>query len=323
MDHFSYKIYVIIVTYNGEKWIKLCLDSLLKTKLDLTIIVIDNASTDNTTSVLNQYSDNINFYELKKNIGFGQANNIGLKEAEKNNADFVLLLNQDAFISDNMIECLIDKFEAYPEYGILSPVHFQYDGENLDLAFTGYCPRDFLNDLFFKKVRDVYKTEMVNAAIWLIKGEVVKRLGGFDKLFFHGGEDNDFARRLQYNNLSIGIVPKAHAYHSHETFGKKENFTFTDKCRNQCNWAILNLIDTNINFIYAFGEYLINFCISIVFGVLTLKLENVKLKFIVTTKVFFKFFGIIEHRKRIVGKIATPIEIDKDVINRLCSKNSA
>ena len=81
-------IFSIVVTYNGSKTICDCLESVKKSESYSQIIVIDNASTDETRSLVQNFLDII-FIPLDKNIGFGQANNIGIEYALNNDAEFV------------------------------------------------------------------------------------------------------------------------------------------------------------------------------------------------------------------------------------------
>ena len=82
------RTYIIIVTYNGMKWLEACLSSCRK----YSVIVIDNNSSDNTVSFIEQKYPNTILLKQNKNLGFGAANNIGINYALQNNADYVFLL---------------------------------------------------------------------------------------------------------------------------------------------------------------------------------------------------------------------------------------
>lgn len=94
-------LFVIIVTYNGEKWIDKCLSSVYKSTIPLTTIVIDNKSSDNTVQYIKTNFPMVILFEYQNNLGFGKANNIGIEYALKNNADYIYLLNQDAWVDPN------------------------------------------------------------------------------------------------------------------------------------------------------------------------------------------------------------------------------
>ena len=92
------KILVIVVTYNGMKWVDRCLGSLSKSKIPVDVIVIDNGSTDGTPDYIAEYFPEMKIVATGENHGFGRANNIGFRHAMKNGYEYVYLLNQDAWV---------------------------------------------------------------------------------------------------------------------------------------------------------------------------------------------------------------------------------
>ncbi len=202
------EVYVIIVTYNGAKWIFNCFDKLKRcSDINLQIIVIDNGSTDGTQKIISETFPEVVFIQSEKNLGFGAANNIGFRMALENKADYVFLLNQDAWIEPKFIEEMVSENIKNPEYGIISPLHFRGDGKKLDYWFSTYVSQNIqeLNGLV-----DCY---FVNAAMWLISLECLKKVGGFDPLFFHYGEDIDYVNRLRFHGYKLGVLPLAIGYH--------------------------------------------------------------------------------------------------------------
>lgn len=215
------KVYVIIVSYNGMKWIDQCLSSLLNSNIDIQIIVVDNASKDRTPDFIKENYKNVVLLEQSKNIGFGKANNIGLKMALEEKCDFAFLLNQDAFVERETIEILIKASNKNPEFGILSPIHLNGDGTYLDKSFLYYMKNggssDFLNDsILNENKRDLYDYRMVNAAAWLLPAETLKTVGGFNPMFFLYGEDDNYCQRVHYHGLKIGISPSTIIRHDSE-----------------------------------------------------------------------------------------------------------
>jgi GT2 family glycosyltransferase len=202
------KISVVVVTYNGEIWIKKNLDSLLKSNYPIDIIVVDNASTDQSVSLLKEYK-NIQLVQNKTNLGFGKANNIGIDIALKNGADAVFLLNQDTWIFENTITNLTEKLFENPNLGIVSPMHFSADETILDSSFNTYFNR-YKTEIDSKSIRIV---PFVNAAAWLVSKECFVKTGYFEPVFNHYGEDRNFCDRVHYHGFEIGIVKNAAICH--------------------------------------------------------------------------------------------------------------
>lgn len=213
----SLKVYVIVVTYNGSKWIDQCFGSLVNSSIPLTVLAIDNASSDNTVLKIREDYPSVQLIETGENLGFGKANNIGFKKALEDNADYVFLLNQDAWVEKNCIQNLISISLLNTDYGILAPFQLSYDGHHVERYFNDYVigqySPGYISDLFIGNVKELYRASFIHAAAWLIPIKIVIEIGGFDPLFFHYGEDNDYVQRLQYKKYSIGFVPTALMYH--------------------------------------------------------------------------------------------------------------
>lgn len=208
----NFKIYAIVVTFNGSKWIDKCFGSLVKSSLPLKVIAIDNGSTDKTPYIIRERFPQVEVIENGQNQGFGKANNIGLKKVVDDNADYAFLLNQDAWVENDTIEKLVEAKRYYPIYGIISPIEYYRPGV-LDVKFEKYyAPKELLLNIN-RRDKTIYETEFVNAAAWLISKEAINTVGGFDSIFPHYGEDVDFCRRLIINNFKIGIASQSSYYH--------------------------------------------------------------------------------------------------------------
>jgi GT2 family glycosyltransferase len=85
--------------------------------------VVDNNSADDTVNFIKANYPEVTLLEQNKNLGFGKANNIGISLAMKNEADYVFLLNQDAWVQPDTIEKLVSAHQREPQFGILSPMH--------------------------------------------------------------------------------------------------------------------------------------------------------------------------------------------------------
>lgn len=213
----------IIVTYNGltNNWIDTCLNSLVKSDHYTDIIVIDNASTDHTRIYIQQHFPNVQLICTDKNLGFGQANNIGLEICLDKNYHFAFLLNQDASIQSNTLSKLIAIAEKYPIYGVLSPIHFNADGSALDYKFSNYLDNARFKksalSKAFEQPENVYDCDFVNAAAWLVSSKCIEKVGGFSPVFFHYGEDDNYCDRVKWHNLKICIVDHSYIYHNRDS----------------------------------------------------------------------------------------------------------
>ncbi len=217
----------IIVTYNGLQWLDKCLGSLRSSSLATQVIVIDNASQDGTPAYIRAHYPEVELICSDKNLGFGQANNLGIQKALARGADYCFLLNQDAWVAEDTLTILTEKAQAAPEYAILSPVHLNGSGQLLDAGFYEYITqknkhgRKVYSQLALgKQQASIQAADFINAAAWLMSRSCLERVGGFSPLFFHYGEDRDYAQRLHYHGLQIGFCWQAHIYHDREARDK-------------------------------------------------------------------------------------------------------
>ena len=215
------KIFVIIVTYKGHQWYERCFTSLRDSEYPVQTIVIDNASNDGTIEYIRENFPEIHLIESKENLGFGRANNIGMRYALDHDCDYVFLLNQDAWVEPDTLTELVRIAEKYPEYGILSPIHLNADKSSIEPHLLSYIANDkitdstLVQDLYFNTVKEVYTSKYINAAGWLLSKNALNTIGGFDPIFYHYEEDDDYLNRVLYHGLKVGIVPTARMVHDH------------------------------------------------------------------------------------------------------------
>ena len=242
------KVYCIVVTYNARQWIEKCLDSLLGSSFSPHIICVDNASTDQTVEIIHDSYPSVELISSDINLGFGGGNNLGLQRAVTDKADHVILLNQDAWIEKDTIRKLVDIQSSQPEFGIISPLHLNYEGTGLEYYFSTIigpeaCP-ELLNDLIFDSLKHVYPIEFVHAACWLISGKCLHAVGGFDPIFRHYGEDNDYINRASAKGFASAIVPSVRVYHS----GSNDTMERPRDLHNAMNFTYLHLKDIRHRF---------------------------------------------------------------------------
>ena len=206
------EVLVIIVSYNFERWMEKCLGSLQQSAMPVDVVVIDNASSDNTVSRIRNEYPWVHLIANKDNLGFGKANNIGLSLALSLSYKAVFLLNQDAWIEADVIKLLHQVSEANPTYGILSPKHMTGKGDNLDPGFDHYIHQSALSATDNTPIA----TPFINAAIWYIPTAVLKEVGGFSPLFYHYGEDKDYVNRLHFHGYKVGYIDTIRGYHDRE-----------------------------------------------------------------------------------------------------------
>lgn len=219
METHTANLFVIIVTYKGQRWYERCFDSMLRSDMPIKVVVVDNASNDGTVEYIRTRYPEFHLIESKENLGFGRANNIGIRYALAQGCDYVFLLNQDAWVMPHTFSELIRIHQLYPEYGLLSPMHLTADESHIENGVLHYVDdhritnSKLLEDLYFNRLSDVYATTYINAAAWLLPRKTIEKMGGFDPIYYHYGEDDDYLNRLRFHKIKIGICPKLQIVH--------------------------------------------------------------------------------------------------------------
>lgn len=245
----TYKIYIIIVTYNAMRWADKCFSSLRSSNIPVEVVVVDNGSNDGTQDFIQQKFPEVHFIQSSENLGFGKANNIGIEYAYKNGAEFFYLMNQDAWLFPDSIEKLLEVYDTYhnkAEIGILSPMHLDGSGKKLDVFLDKYIAHNFketrlISDLYFQTVKVYYEISFINAAHWFLPKSTIETVGGFNPYFFHYGEDNEYVNRLHFHQQKVLLCP-----HSKVVHDGKQNLDKVDYTKFKNLGIETNIINPNL-----------------------------------------------------------------------------
>ena len=221
------RMLVIVVTYNGMRWLSRCLGSVT----DADVMVIDNASADGSADFVADNYPEARLVRNSSNEGFSKPNNEGFKYAMEKGYDYVYLLNQDAWLEDGTLDKLIAAADANPDYAILSPMQYQDGYEALDHQFSAAAGTLFQNRRFATPPTSwpppSYAVEggtgservclpllRIMAAHWLVRVSALREIGLFnEELFPFWGQDDDWCNRARFHGYKIGVVPEARAVH--------------------------------------------------------------------------------------------------------------
>lgn len=247
-------VYIIIVAYNAMRWVDKCLSSLEGSTVKVKVVVVDNCSKDETVGYIKKNYSHVKIIVNSINVGFGQANNQGIEYAYTNGATHFFLLNQDAWILPDTIEKLITIQSKY-HLGIVSPIHLNGEGEDIDINFKRYITNDIkfdgeiIKDMLLNKTQDHYIVQRINAAAWIISRDIIENIGGFDPVFFLYGEDDNYLQRLHYHGYKIAFIPDSFIHHDRLIHGDAKTF----KKLELRNWLVGSYTNINIS-LFAFTK---------------------------------------------------------------------
>jgi GT2 family glycosyltransferase len=218
---------IIILSYNGEKVLKKCLESVLNlnfNKKDLEVILVENNSQDKSLKIAEGYK-RIKIIKNKSNLGFAAGNNIGINIAK---GKYIVLLNNDATLERNWLKKLIPILEKDKKIGVIGG-KIKYKNEKTwfsgaKVYFGGFVRHNYLGD-------KSGECDYVACAAVILKKSVLEKVGLFDESFFLYGEDAELCMRIKKAGYKIFYNPNAVSYHlieekrmsSHEEYYEQRN----------------------------------------------------------------------------------------------------
>jgi len=223
---------IIIVNFNTKDLTIRCVCSIIqsKPKVKYEIIIIDNASTDDSWGALKKLSKkykNIRIFGNKTNLGFAKANNLGISKAR---GKYILLLNSDTLVKEKAIDALYQFASKKVDAGVVGGQLINPDGSiqasvfrfpTIFRAFRQYwLGEKGVLDKFFPKTQEPCEVEAVVGAVFLITPSALKEVGKLDERYFMYFEDLDYCRRVAKAGLKVYYLPSAKIIHYHGASGK-------------------------------------------------------------------------------------------------------
>jgi len=241
MTNHKIKLSVVIINYNSGDYLKKCLESISKSLFDLNlveIIIIDNASTDNSISLAEFFLKNSSLNltskicHLKSNLGFAAGNNRGVKMINPS-SKYVLFLNPDTTIPPNTFNQMINFFDKNSQVdaatcSITLAATDQMQPEchrGFPTPWRSFCYFTKISKLFPKSsffngylqgnldTTKIHQIEACVGAFLMIKKSVGQKIGWWNETYFFYGEDLDFCYRLKQHNFKLFFNPNCQITH--------------------------------------------------------------------------------------------------------------
>lgn len=212
-------LYAVILTYNHFEDTEECLTSLLTSETQATqIVVVDNGSDDQTPQKIRDKFPSVHVIENGQNLGVPAGYNVGFRYALEQQADYVLMLNNDTVLDYEMITKLLDQAEKDPLAGIIMPKILYY-GSNEQIWSSGgryraFPPAILMTEKRKNKLESPVRTiEFAPSCGLLIYRRGFEKAGLFDPGYFFLFDDWDFSERVRTHGLNIWYVRDAVMWH--------------------------------------------------------------------------------------------------------------
>ena len=261
------KIAVILVNYNGKSYNKKCIESILNSTICeiITIVVVDNASTDGSAEELRKnWGENkqVHLIWLDNNYGFSKGNNEGIKWALEQGYEYFLLLNNDTEIAPDAIERLLDCQKETG--GIVVPKILYADRPEIIWYAGGKFSKVIkkpvqigLNQRDTGQYNRRQRCDFANGCCMLFSRRIVQILGYLHEKFFLYYEDTEYSFRAKERDVPIWYCADAIIYHkvNGSTKGNEKPVNAYYITR---NWLMCNRMHMNKRFFLFIGYFIIN-----------------------------------------------------------------
>lgn len=233
----SLKISIVVLNFNGWEDTLECIKSLDSTlmceSLDVSLIVIDNNSENESIKEIdhflsNQYGDlylltednneavthKIVLFKSSKNLGFSAGNNIGMRIAIKKGSDYVMLLNNDTSVEDGFLQPLVQLMELDTNLGMVGPKIFDYFNRSEYTLGGNYNKFKGSGYSFYNTEKaDKKRLNYLSGCCWLIRSNAIGKCGLMDEAFFLYVEDVDYSCAFYNNGYRLSCTKDSVIYH--------------------------------------------------------------------------------------------------------------
>lgn len=204
---------IVILNWNGWQDTLECLKSLKDLNYcNYRIYVVDNASTDDSIFHIEQNFPNVRIICSSENGGFAKGNNVGIKEALRDEVQFVWLLNNDTTVSVFALDGLINESASSDAVGVVGSVIFEYYQPWKVQAWGGGRFNRFLATASLSTSIDD-KIEHINGASMFIRADALKDAGYLEEKFFFFMEDTELSLRIRRHGWEIAVANDSYVFH--------------------------------------------------------------------------------------------------------------
>ncbi len=217
----------VVLNLNGKVLLAETLESMSKmTYPNLRTLVVDNGSNDGSQQMVRERFPGVTLIENGTNLGFGGGNNVGMRDALRSNAEWIILLNNDIAVDPSMLTELMEVAQTGDTIGVLSPkIYYFSEGKKIWYAggkvnfWTGIISHRGLRQTDTGQFDRVEDTEYITGCAFLVRSAALAKVGLFDPVYHPiYSEDADLSERIRRAGYRLVYVPRAVLWHKVSAF---------------------------------------------------------------------------------------------------------
>jgi GT2 family glycosyltransferase len=219
------KVTIAVLNYNGAELLESYLPMMeySSSKYEFDVLLIDNQSTDASVDFVKEWYPEIKINELTQNYGYAEGYNVGLRDVE---TEYTVIINSDVLVTENWLDPLLARLDSDKTIGVVQPLirsiedknKFEYAGAAggfLDIWSYPFCRGRIFDTIEedegqYSESREIF---WASGAAMVIRTQLFKNIGGFDKSFFAHQEEIDLCWRIKNAGYSVWNIPESIVYH--------------------------------------------------------------------------------------------------------------
>ncbi len=221
MSHAPYdnNLWVLLLCHNGVGLTLDCLTTLAAQTRPAHLLLIDNASTDNTAALVHAIFPDVEILRLEENLGYAGGNNAAMRHALAHGAQALLLLNNDTRLAPNALEELSAALDAHPEAAAVGPMVYTWEGWETISSAGGrieWARADGVNMGAGEVDRGQYgprPVDFLNGCALLVRASAIAQVGLLDERYFMYWEETDWCTRMRKAGWQLWFAPSARLQH--------------------------------------------------------------------------------------------------------------
>lgn len=237
----------VILAWNSGEHIQACVEAIFRLEsFEAQILLVDNGSTDNTHSILEQLAVRCPFHctveiiTYNKNVGTTVSRNAALKKVAPD-VQYICLLDSDTQINENALRILAKELKEHADYGIVGPRMITSTGviqvsgrkfptitEKLLKAVPLKCAQragEKMQQPFQIQETGSHAVDYLMSACWWMRPELLQKVGMLDEKIFYAPEDAEYCIRVWKAGYKVAFCPKAQIIHEWQRLSKKKAFS--------------------------------------------------------------------------------------------------
>ena len=235
-------VVIVVLNWNNAPDTLACLDSLQRLDdAERSILVVDNGSTDDSVQRIRERHPNLTLIETGQNLGYAGGNNVGIRHALAQGADYVCILNNDVVVDIGFLKPLVTCLAQEGDVGIACPTIADMSTPEriwalgASMLWRSGAPTRLFDGICISSVADMpaFDVDIAPGTAMLIKTEVFERVGLLDEAFFLYYEEMDWCLQVRKQGYRICAVPSAIVWHKvSATLGASSPVVDYYMCRN-------------------------------------------------------------------------------------------